>query len=88
MLKQEEMHSADQGRGEKLRRGQVKQLQGINAVHKGSKITGNYRHHSGPADHGDIEGNITGENNANIFVKGSCKGNIKTAAAASRSTAT
>lgn len=53
-------------------------LQGINAIHKGSKVTGNIVINQDLQITGDIEGNITGENSSNIFIKGSCKGNIKT----------
>ncbi len=49
---------------------------GINAICKGNKITGNMVVSQDLQMNGDIEGNITAENNANIFVKGSCKGNI------------
>lgn len=51
---------------------------GVNAIHKGSKVTGNFVVTQDLHIAGDIEGNITGENNANIFVKGSCKGSIRT----------
>ncbi len=53
--------------------------QGMNAINKGSKVTGNIVVSQDLYVTGDIEGNITGENNSNIFIKGSCKGNIKTA---------
>ncbi len=49
-----------------------------NAIHKGSKIKGDIVISQDLQLTGDIEGNITGENNASIFIKGSCKGNIKT----------
>lgn len=52
--------------------------QGINALYKGSKIVGNMVISQDLQVNGDIEGNITAENNANIVIKGSCKGNIKT----------
>ncbi len=51
---------------------------GVNAIHKGSKVTGNFVITQDLYVAGDIEGNITGENNASIFIKGSCKGSIKT----------
>src|SRR5512143_4347166 len=50
--------------------------QGINAIFKGSKITGNMVISQDLQINGDIEGNITAENNASIFIKGTCKGNI------------
>jgi cytoskeletal protein CcmA (bactofilin family) len=50
--------------------------QGINAIFKGSKVTGNMIVNHDLQMHGDIEGNITAENNASIFIKGTCKGNI------------
>lgn len=52
--------------------------QGMNAIQKGSKVTGNFVITQDIQITGDIEGNITGENSANIFIKGTCKGNIKT----------
>jgi cytoskeletal protein CcmA (bactofilin family) len=48
----------------------------MNAICKGNKVTGNLLVSQDLQMNGDIEGNITAENNANIFVKGSCKGNI------------
>jgi cytoskeletal protein CcmA (bactofilin family) len=50
--------------------------QGINTICKGSKITGNMHVSQDLQMNGDIEGNITAENNASIFIKGTCKGNI------------
>ena len=50
--------------------------QGINTICKGSKITGNMVISQDLQMNGDIEGNITAENNASIFIKGTCKGNI------------
>ncbi len=79
MLKQEESLGtvlvAEKSNGE----GQIRPaVSGMNAIHKGSKITGNIVISQDLQITGDIEGNITGENNANIFVKGSCKGTIRT----------
>ena len=51
--------------------------QGINALCKGSKVTGNMVVSQDLHMNGDIEGNITAENNASIFIKGTCKGNIE-----------
>jgi cytoskeletal protein CcmA (bactofilin family) len=51
----------------------------INAINKGSKVTGNFVITQDLEVTGDIEGNITGENNSSIFIKGTCKGNVKTA---------
>ena len=56
---------------------EMKQV-GANAIHKGSKVKGDIVISQDLQLTGDIEGNITGENNASIFIKGSCKGNIKT----------
>ena len=50
--------------------------QGINAICKGSKVTGNMFVSQDMQMDGDLEGNITAENNASIFIKGTCKGNI------------
>lgn len=79
MLKQEEMIGEIKVAEKNSAEGQVKQLQGMNAVNKGSKVAGNFIIIQDLHVAGDIEGNITGENNANIFIKGSCKGNIRTA---------
>ncbi len=51
--------------------------QGINIISKGSKITGNMVVSQDLQMNCDIEGNITAENNASIFIKGTCKGNIE-----------
>ncbi len=51
--------------------------QGINMISKGSKITGNIVVSQDLQMNGDLEGNITAENNASIFIKGTCKGNIE-----------
>ncbi len=50
--------------------------QGLNAICKGSKITGNMVVSQDLQMNGDLEGNITAENNASIIIKGTCKGNI------------
>ncbi len=50
--------------------------QGINAICKGSKITGNMVVSQDLQMNGDLEGNITADNKASIFIKGTCKGNI------------
>ncbi len=50
--------------------------QGLNAICKGSKITGNVVVSQDLQMNGELEGNITAENNASIFIKGTCKGNI------------
>jgi cytoskeletal protein CcmA (bactofilin family) len=77
MLKQEEMIEvkvAEKNAAESA----VSAEQGTNAVSKGSKITGNMVITQDLRISGEIEGNITAENNAGIFIKGACKGNIKT----------
>lgn len=50
--------------------------QGINTIVKGNKVTGNMVVSQDLQMNGDIEGNITAENNASIFINGTCKGNI------------
>jgi cytoskeletal protein CcmA (bactofilin family) len=50
--------------------------QGINTICKGSKVTGNMIVSQDLQMNGDLEGNITAENNASIFIKGTCKGDI------------
>ncbi len=49
---------------------------GLNTMCKGSKVSGNLVVSQDLQMIGDIEGNITAENNANIVIKGICKGNI------------
>ncbi len=51
--------------------------QGINMISKGSKITGNIVVSQDLQINGDLEGDIIAENNASIFIKGTCKGNIE-----------
>ncbi len=54
----------------------AKTIEGMNTMCKGSKVSGNLVVSQDLQMNGDIEGNITAENNANIVIKGSCKGNI------------
>ena len=53
-------------------------LQGVNAINKGSKLTGNLIITQDLEITGDVEGDISSEEDSNIFIKGACKGNIKT----------
>lgn len=52
---------------------------GVNAINKGSKLTGNLVITQDLQITGDVEGDITSEESSNIYIKGTCKGNIKTA---------
>ncbi len=78
MLKQEAIIEAKVA--EKNPMGNVVQLaeHGINTMCKGTKITGNMVVNQDLQMNGDLEGNITAENNASIFINGTCKGNIDT----------
>lgn len=79
MLKQEDVMSEIKVAEKTSVESMVKSgVQGINAIGKGSKVAGNFVISQDLQITGDIEGNITGENNSNIFIKGSCKGNIRT----------
>jgi len=78
MLKQEEMIEVKVAEKNTVESAVKTAEQGINAIFKGSKITGNMVVSQDVQINGDIEGNITAENNASIFIKGSCKGNIET----------
>jgi cytoskeletal protein CcmA (bactofilin family) len=78
MLKQEEMIEVKVAEKNPVESAVKTAEQGINAIHKGSKVTGNMMVSQDLQITGDIEGNITAENNASIFVKGTCKGNIET----------
>ncbi|MCK9420787.1 MAG: polymer-forming cytoskeletal protein [Nitrospirae bacterium] len=76
MLKQEEMIEVKVAE-KNIVAGAVKtDEQGINTIFKGSKVTGNMVVSQDLQMNGDLEGNITAENNASIFIKGTCKGNI------------
>ncbi len=50
----------------------------VNTILKGSKLTGDINVSCDLELSGDVEGNITSEQNCNIVIKGTCKGNIKT----------
>ncbi len=78
MLKQEEMIEIKVAEKKILDSAVKTAEQGINAIFKGSKITGNMMVSQDLLIDGDVEGNITAENSASIFVKGTCKGNIDT----------
>jgi len=76
MLKQEEMIEVKVGEKNTVASAVKTAEQGINAICKGSKITGNMVVSQDLQMNGEIEGNITAENNASIFIKGTCKGDI------------
>ena len=50
----------------------------MNTILKGSKLTGNINVTCDLELSGDVEGNITSEQNSSIVIKGTCKGNIVT----------
>ena len=50
----------------------------VNYIHKGSRIAGDINVIGDLVLSGHVEGNITAQENANIFIQGSCKGNIVT----------
>ncbi len=50
----------------------------VNAVIAGSKLTGNMIITRDLEVTGDYEGDITSDENSNVFIKGTCKGNIRT----------
>jgi len=85
MLKQEEMIEvmvAEKVTAESAVKSDEK---GVNAIYKGSKIVGNIVISQDLQIDGDIEGNITAENNASIFIKAPARGILRPKAAASRS---
>ena len=51
---------------------------GVNAIVNGSRLTGNMTITRDLEVTGDYEGDITSDENSNIFIKGNCKGNIRT----------
>ncbi len=50
----------------------------MNAINKGSKLTGNLVINQDLEITGDVEGDITSEESSNIYIRGACKGNIRT----------
>ncbi len=50
----------------------------VNTILKGSKLTGDINVTCDLELSGDVEGNITSQQNSNIAIKGICKGNIET----------
>ncbi len=77
MLKQEEMIEVKVPEKNTVASADKTAEQGINAICKGNKVTGNMVVSQDLQMNGDLEGNITAENNASIFIKGTCKGNIE-----------
>ena len=55
-----------------------KKTQKINTILKGSKLTGDININYDLELSGEVEGNISSEENSNIVIKGVCKGNITT----------
>jgi cytoskeletal protein CcmA (bactofilin family) len=56
----------------------VEERQKVNTILKGSKLIGDITISCDLELSGEVEGNITSEQNSNIVIKGVCKGNIKT----------
>jgi cytoskeletal protein CcmA (bactofilin family) len=76
MLKQDEIIEVKVAEKNIVARAVKTAEQGINTICKGNKVTGNMVVSQDLQMNGDLEGNITAENNASIFIKGICKGNI------------
>ena len=76
MLKQEEMIEVKVAEKNVMASAVKTDEQGINTICKGSKVMGNMVVSQDLQMNGDLEGNITAENNASIFIKGTYKGNI------------
>jgi cytoskeletal protein CcmA (bactofilin family) len=76
MLKQEEMIEVKVAEKNTVASAIITAEQGMNTIFKGSKVTGNMVVSQDLQMNGDLEGNITAENNASIFIKGTYKGNI------------
>ena len=55
-----------------------KQSDGVNKILRGSRLSGNINVTCDLELSGDVEGNITSEQDSSIVIKGSCKGNIET----------
>jgi len=77
MLKQEELIEVKVAEKNTVASAVKTVEQGTNTIFKGSKITGNMVVSQDLQMNGDLEGNIAAENNASIFIKGTCKGNIE-----------
>ena len=58
--------------------GASKKTQKINTILKGSKLIGDININYDLELSGEVEGNISSEENSNIVIKGVCKGNITT----------
>jgi cytoskeletal protein CcmA (bactofilin family) len=76
MLKQEEMIEVRVAEKNSAASAVVTAGQGINMICKGSKVTGNMLISQDLQMYGDLVGDITADNNASIFIQGTCKGNI------------
>ena len=76
MLKQEEMIEVNVAEKNIVASAVISTEQGMNTIFKGSKVTGNMVVRQDLQMNGDLEGNITAENNASIFIRGTYKGNI------------
>jgi cytoskeletal protein CcmA (bactofilin family) len=76
MLKQEEMIEVRVAEKNAVVSAIVTAEQGINTICKGSKVTGNMLISQDLQMNGDLEGDIKADNNASIFIHGTCKGNI------------
>jgi cytoskeletal protein CcmA (bactofilin family) len=76
MLKQEELIEVTVAEKNTVASAVKTAEQGINMICKGSKVVGNMVVSQDLQMNGDLEGNITAENNASIFIKGTYKGNI------------
>ena len=55
-----------------------KKNESVNKILKGSKLSGNIQVTCDMELSGDVEGNITSDQDSSIIIKGSCKGNIET----------
>ncbi len=76
MLKQEEMIEVKVAEKNAVASAVLIDEQGMNTIFKGSKVIGNMVISQDLQMNGDLEGNITADNNASIFIKGAYKGNI------------
>jgi cytoskeletal protein CcmA (bactofilin family) len=77
MLNQEEMIEINVTEKNIVASAVIATEQGINTIFKGSRVVGNMVVSQDLQMNGNLEGNITAENNASIFIKGIYKGNIE-----------
>jgi len=78
MFKWKETTTTTDPRGDVHKASSITSPQKVNTLLKGSRLTGDITVSCDMELSGEVEGNITCEQNANIVIKGACRGSIKT----------